>query len=218
MSAIFNGFIHGQPSDVVVSGDYAGPAGVSWLNTGIKSLNTPVILPAAANLEIIKSITINQLSLFFTVATAYNPPFSTTGTTAAFQLPFAFPIDLTQAGGAIVSGYNGNNFAVLDVPLVGTRTDVVARLTTLAFSNVPFAVYDSQHQTFSDFLTRTTDDASITFQLSGSLDSVANTAIGPLNVNDITFSVPTTLAGLQGLNARPAFVTECVRRGRGARN
>lgn len=38
--------------------------------------------------------------------------------------------------------------------------------------------------------------------------AVASTAVGLLNVNGIGFSVSTTIAGLQGLNAQPAFVTD----------
>ena len=68
----------------------------------------------------------------------------------------------------------------------------------------------NEHPVFSQFLTDTTDDQSISFQLSGSVDSVASTAIGSLNINAIAFSVTTSLLGLQGLNAQPAYVTECV--------
>lgn len=88
--------IHGVPSTVVVSGDSAGPDGVTWLNEGIKALSTPVILPAAAELQIITSITIYQITLIFTEATAWNPAFSTDNTIADFTLPFAFPLDIQR--------------------------------------------------------------------------------------------------------------------------
>lgn len=44
VSNIFNGFVHGVPSQLVVHGDYAGPSDCSWLNNGIKKLAIPVIL------------------------------------------------------------------------------------------------------------------------------------------------------------------------------
>lgn len=44
VSTIFNGYLHGVPADLVVHGDTAGPADVSWLNDGIKKLAIAVIL------------------------------------------------------------------------------------------------------------------------------------------------------------------------------
>ena len=44
VSNIFNGFVHGVPSQLVVHGDYAGPSDCTWLNDGIKQLAIPVIL------------------------------------------------------------------------------------------------------------------------------------------------------------------------------
>jgi hypothetical protein len=44
VSTIFNGFINGVPSDLIVKGDYAGPSDVTWLNEGIKRLSIAVVL------------------------------------------------------------------------------------------------------------------------------------------------------------------------------
>lgn len=44
VSTIFNGFVHGIPSDLVVHGDTAGPADCTWLNEGIKQLQIAVVL------------------------------------------------------------------------------------------------------------------------------------------------------------------------------
>jgi hypothetical protein len=109
---IFNGFVHGVPSDLVVHGDTAGPAECSWLNEGIKQLAIAVVLvslprrhvsleaililsllqPAAADLEVINSITLNSLTLMFSESEPWAPSFSTDNTVAKFQLPFAFPV------------------------------------------------------------------------------------------------------------------------------
>ncbi|KAL8277420.1 hypothetical protein RQP46_010142 [Phenoliferia psychrophenolica] len=91
VSTIFNAFIHGVPVDLVVRGDYAGPSDVTWLNTGIQALAIAVILPGE-NLDIINSITLNELALQFTEDDPWAPSFSTENTVAAFQLPFAFPV------------------------------------------------------------------------------------------------------------------------------
>lgn len=220
VSTLFNGFIHGVPSDLVVQGDFAGPSDCSWLNNGIKQLGIPVVFPAAQNLQIINAITIPSLTLQFSEQDPWNPAFTTTTTTAAFSLPFAFPVDITNLASQIYAADGAGaarsrsrlakraegDFALLDIPGIPVRTDVTARTIQLDFENVPFASVDNG--AFSNFLVDVTDDESKTFTLRGSADTVAGTAIGALNLEDIAFSVQTSLLGLQGLNARPATVSD----------
>lgn len=47
VSTIFNAFIHGIPSNLIVAGSNAGPADCSWLNAGIKKLAIAVVLVSA---------------------------------------------------------------------------------------------------------------------------------------------------------------------------
>jgi len=218
VSTLFNGFIHGVPSDLIVQGDYAGPSDCSWLNNGIKQLGIPVVFPAAQNLQIINAITIPSLTLQFSESDPWNPAFTTTTTSAAFSLPFAFPVDITNLASQIYAADGGagatkrlakradGDFALLDIPGIPVKTDVTARTIQLAFNGVPFASVDNG--AFSNFLVDVTDDESKTFTLHGAADTVAGTAIGALNLEDISFSVQTTLLGLQGLNARPATVSD----------
>lgn len=180
--------IHGIPSTIVVNGDTAGPPGVSWLNDGIKALKTPTVFPAAANLQIINSITMNAMTLMFTESSAWSPDFSTPSALAAFQLPFAFPLDITRTYAIpqalhkcsppdvemavqLTTVDQGTGFAELNIPMSPTSTDVVSRIATLQISHVPFAVASNAHAVFSQFLTDTTDDASKTFGLVGTANS-----------------------------------------------
>jgi hypothetical protein len=181
VSTIFNGFIHGVPSQLIVTGTNSGPADCVWLNEGIKKLSIPVILPAAVNLRVINSITINQMTLLFTPETSYNPAFSTSNTVAVFQLPFAFPVDIQQIqttltasdgtplGSSAVMKRDQGDFAQLNVPLLPAKTDVVARTLLLTFSGVPFQSVDNG--VFSNFLLATTQGSSKSFGLHGSANS-----------------------------------------------
>ncbi|GAA5914535.1 uncharacterized protein JCM6883_003197 [Sporobolomyces salmoneus] len=214
VSNIFNGFVHGVPSQLVVRGDYAGPSDCSWLNNGIKQLAIPVILPAAQNLQVINAITINRLTLQFSEENPWSPAFSTDDTVAAFSLPFAFPLDITNLASDITAGDPGSasrkrdpgDFALLSIPSNPAKTDVTARTILLQFQNVPFKSVNNGG--FSSFITQVTDDESKTFTLHGAANTVAGTAVGALNLDDIAFSVSTSLLGLQGLNARPATVSD----------
>ncbi|MCO5588347.1 hypothetical protein L7F22_042302 [Adiantum nelumboides] len=206
LSTIFTRFVHNQNTDLVVQGVSAGPPDVAWLNNGIKALRVTVALPAQ-DFQVIRLISLNQLSLFFTVPTAWNPQTDSSNTTANFFLPFAFPVDITQVAGPFTANYNNQDMAVLNIPTSPTTTDVEARILTLAFSNVPFAVFGNAHQTFSQFAADFVARQQVTFNLHGTTDAKLNTAAGQLSITQIPFNLNTNLLGLQGLNAKPAVVS-----------
>ncbi|KAF9245017.1 hypothetical protein BU15DRAFT_85819 [Melanogaster broomeanus] len=207
VSAIFNNFIHGLDSDVAIQGAAAGPSDVTWLNEGIQTLQVATTLPNQGKLNIITSITLEEMELLFTEETAYDPVSSSNATTAAFTLPFNFPIDITSLSQNITVGFNGQSFAELVIPTIPSTTDAESRIIYLAFSDVPFAVYADQHSVFDSFVAATTLGNMQTLALSGAANTAASTAVGVLSLSDIEFSVDSSLAGLQGLTAKPATVS-----------
>ncbi|KAF8586733.1 hypothetical protein K439DRAFT_1631457 [Ramaria rubella] len=207
VSQVFTDFIHGKSTNVSVVGDTAGPSDVSWLNNAIKSLQVATVLPARGPLNIINSITLEQLELDFTPGTAYDPSTSSNAATAAFQIPFAFPIDIVALEQNITTSSQGQSFAELIIPKGPSETDVDARIIHLTFSGVPFAVFEDEHLVFQQFLAQTTVSTSESFQLTGTANTDASTAIGTLSLTGINFDVPTTIAGLDGLNSKPAVVS-----------
>ncbi|PWN18638.1 hypothetical protein BCV69DRAFT_252553, partial [Microstroma glucosiphilum] len=207
LSEIFTRFVQNTNTDVIVNGAYAGPEEVTWLNQGILSLSVTVSLPAQ-DFEVIRLVGINQLSLFFTVASSWAPPTSSSNTVAHFFLPFAFPVNIVNVGGPFIANYNGQQTAVLNIPTDSVATtDVESRVLSLVFNSVPFEVYDDAHPTFSQFLADTTIQQQVTFNLNGAAVGVADTAAGAITINGIPFSLDTNLLGLQGLNTRPAVTS-----------
>lgn len=191
-----------------MNGDTAdGTDGPSWLEAGIKSLSIGVLLPAPQGLQVIQSITLEDLELNFTSSTTWAPSTGTKQTFAAFSLPFAFPIDITELESAIALQYNGDDVAVLPIGSIATTTDVSKRIITLAFDNVPFDVYSDKHSQFADFLKATTLASTQSFGLSGSANTTAHIAIGDVIIRDIAFDVDTSILGLQGLTAKPTLVS-----------
>ncbi|TFK44582.1 hypothetical protein BDQ12DRAFT_661303 [Crucibulum laeve] len=207
VSNIFNNFVHGKDSDVVVHGASAGPSEVTWLNEGIKSLQVATVLPNQGSLSIIKSISLNQLELLFTEDTAYHPATSSKSTDAAFTLPFGFPLDISALEQTITIGFEGNDFAKLAIPKGPSATDVDKRIIHLSFDNVPFAVFDNLHSTFDRFVAATTIGGTQSLHLSGSANADAKTAVGLLSLKDIAFAVDSDIEGLQGLNTKPVTVS-----------
>ncbi|WFD26547.1 hypothetical protein MNAN1_001530 [Malassezia nana] len=207
LSQIFTDVVHGKSIPVTIQGDYAGPSDVKWLNEGIKALKIQATLPAV-HFNVINAIDLNQLTLMFTKSTAWDPSTSSNNTQAPFYLPFGFPIDIRQAGGAFVENYHNQDIATLNIPLSPATTDVQERVMSLQFSDVGMEVDSDEHDTFSDFIADTTAGDCIKFGLHGSANAKANTAAGYVTIKDIPFSVKTSLLGLQNLNARPATVSD----------
>ncbi|KAJ7188457.1 hypothetical protein C8R46DRAFT_1054741 [Mycena filopes] len=207
ISNVFNNFVHGLDSDVVVQGASAGASDVTWLNEGIKALQVAAVLPNQGPLQVIKSIDLNELKLLFTQSTAYGPLTSSSSTDAAFTLPFAFPLDITALEQTITVGFQGASIAQLALPKAAAKTDVDTRIIHLTFDSVPFAVFDNMHSNFDDFVAATTTGTTETLHLSGSANADAETAVGLLSLSDISFSVDSNIEGLQGLNAKPVTVS-----------
>ncbi|KAJ4494066.1 hypothetical protein C8J55DRAFT_533507 [Lentinula edodes] len=206
VSQVFNNFIHGLDSELMVNGASAGPSDVSWLNEAITALQVETSLPNLGVLNIIQSIDLNELDLQFSEDTAYAPATSSNSTTAAFTIPFDFPIDIVALQQDINVAAEGQVFAQLFIPKGPSQTDVNARIISLAFGDVPFTVVDGADSVFNEFLAATTVGTSVTMGLSGSASADASTAVGTLSLTNISFSVDTTIAGLQGLDTEPVTV------------
>jgi hypothetical protein len=125
----------------------------------------------------------------FSTDDAYDPPTSSNDATAAFTIPFAFPIDIVALEQNITTGYQGTSFAELVIPKGPSSTDVDTRIIHLTFNNTPFAVFADQHAVFQQFLADTTMNANETFTLSGAANTDAQTAVGLLSLMDIEFAL-----------------------------
>lgn len=69
-------------------------------------------------------------------------------------------------------------------------------------------MFGGAHSTFERFVTSTTVGSKQTLHLSGSANADAKTAVGLLSLQNITFSVDSSIAGLQGLAARPVTISK----------
>lgn len=206
LSDIFTRFVHNQNTELVIQGQYAGAPDVQWLNDGIKALTVTISLPSQ-DFQVIRLISLNQLSLFFTVPTAYNPSTDSSDTAANFFLPFGFPLDISQITGPFTLNYNNADMALLNIPTSPAQTDVEARILTLMFKGIPLQVFDNSRTLFSSFVADFVRQQQVTFNLHGTATALANTAAGALTISDIPFDLDTNLLGLQNLNARPAVVS-----------
>ncbi|KAF8525642.1 hypothetical protein JB92DRAFT_3093617 [Gautieria morchelliformis] len=126
---------------------------------------------------------------------------------APSDIPFAFPIDIVALEQNITATSQGQSFAELVIPKGPSQTDVNTCVIHLTFSDIPFAVFSDKFAVFEQFLTQTTISSLEKIELSGAANIEASTAIGTLSLTGINFDVSTTIAGLQGLNTKPAVVS-----------
>ena len=155
----------------------------------------------------ITAVKLNELDLSFTDATAFSPSTSSSDATAAFSLPFGFPMNIVAVGQNITGGSGGTDFAQLEIPKGPCSTDVNERIVHLQFSDVPFTVLEGQDAAFEQFLSDTAMSGNTTILLKGSADTDVDTAVGVLNLTGIQFDVQTSIVGLQGLASKPTLVT-----------
>jgi hypothetical protein len=198
IQTIFGNFLSGKPTTLSVKGSSAsGPSGqVSWLSKAFQSLTIDnIILPAGpSNLTLIPAVTLKQLSLDFT-KDAYAPTSSSSDVEAQFQSPFGFPLAITGLSQKIQVNAGGFPVANLDIPFNPATTYPNGTIVT-KFSDVPFAVPSNVHEVFNQFVKQLTLTGVNTFGLTGTVQSTTQTAVGALDLGNISFNVQTSMQGM----------------------
>lgn len=170
-------------------------------------IQVQTVLPNNGTLDVIKSVTLDELNLQFSTDSVWDPSTSSNDANAAFTIPFGFPINITAVEQNITIGSSGTFIGELTIPKGPTTTDVDNRIIYLTFTDVPLSVFGDKHTSFEQFLADTTVNVNETMTLSGVANTDADTAVGLISLTDIEFTVDTTIAGLQGLNTRPVTVS-----------
>lgn len=197
VTELFENYLQAKDTPLTVLGESgSGPNGqVGWLTAGFKTIKIEnVILPGPDKPPtLIPAITMKDMEIDFTKS-AYAPPAGSTQVEAQLKNPFGFPLGVTQLNMDVTASYQGQAMASLNVPDEKATTSDTGVVTT-QFSDLPFSTFDNAHDLFNSYLKAITSSQNVTFGLSGSSNAVTSTAIGTLNLNNITFDVDTSLAG-----------------------
>ncbi|KAI8071000.1 hypothetical protein BC940DRAFT_365659 [Gongronella butleri] len=209
VTQVFENYLAAKDTLVDVKGVSAsGPQGqVQWLTNAFKTLTIQnVIMPGPKEKPtLIPSITMLDMQLDFT-KDAWSPSASSTKVQAQLKNPFGFPLGVTQLSMEVDAEVQSHKMAHLSVPTQKATTDQTGIVTT-QFSNVPFEVYGGAHDLFAGFLTVLTKSANGSFELAGSSNALTQTAIGNLQLNNITFDVTTTMAGLNNFGGQTQILS-----------
>ncbi|KAI8149170.1 hypothetical protein BJV82DRAFT_209695 [Fennellomyces sp. T-0311] len=204
VTEVFKNYLAAKDSLLTVKGvSGSGPGGqVGWLTSGFKTISIDnVLLPGPKTPpELITSVTLKDLQMDFT-KNAYAPPTGSKQIVAQLHNPFGFPLGVNKLNMDVVAGYQGHSFANLKIPDSSSTTSGTGLVTT-QFDNVPFAVYNEAHGLFEEFAKLLILQQNVMLDLAGSTNVVANTAVGDIKLDDITFDVGTGLAGLNDLDGK----------------
>ncbi|CAM0140292.1 hypothetical protein VKS41_005895 [Umbelopsis sp. WA50703] len=207
---LFSNYLAGIPSNTTASGVSAAPDGVhpiTWLSEGLESVQLDVSLAPNSALKIITGVTMGNLDLVFTNATAYSPSTSAPNVTANFVMPFGFSLNITEVTQNITLGTNATGpIASLNSGYVQSHSNQSLGLMTFALNNAPLTVLPGKEADFNDFNANLTRMGLFNFTVAGNASIAAGTPIGTVRLTNIPFNTTTSLTGLQNLNTSQTVI------------
>ncbi|GAA5805058.1 hypothetical protein HPULCUR_010571 [Helicostylum pulchrum] len=199
IAEVFGNFLSANSSILTVKGVSAsGPNGaVQWLSDAFKTINIEnVVLPGPPVAPtMITAITMKDMQMDFT-KNPFSPPAGSQNVEAQLNNPFGFPLGVKSLSMSIDANSGGHNVANMLIPEVPATTSADGIVHT-AFSDIPFKVYSGAEAAFTQFVGGLTLLPVVPFGLKGSVDSIAQTAVGDIPLKNIAFDVQTSLAGFQ---------------------
>lgn len=199
---VFTNFLSAKSTNLTIKGVSAsGPNGaVGWLSQAFKTISIEnVVLPGPASPpELITAVDMKDLQIDFT-QNPFAPPAGSTQVQAKLNSPFGFPLGVTSLNMKVDANSGGHNVASLDIP-ESPATTTSDGIVHTAFSGIPFKVYSGSEADFTKFVAGLTLMPQVPFGLKGVVNSVAQTAVGSLELSNIPFNVNTSLAGKKGNN------------------
>jgi hypothetical protein len=207
---LFSNYLAGIPSNTTATGVSAAPDGVhpiTWLSDGFESVQLDVTLAPNSALKIITGVTMGDLDLVFTNATAYSPSTTAPNVTANFVMPFGFSINITEVTQNITLGTNSAGpVATLSSPYVQSHSNQSTGIMTFALNNAPLTVIPGMELAFNDFNANLTRLGLFNFTVAGNASIAAQTPIGTVRLTNIPFNTTTSLNGLQNLNSSETII------------
>ncbi|KAG2237334.1 hypothetical protein INT48_009067 [Thamnidium elegans] len=211
---LFSNYVSGKMSQTSAIGISAAPDGVNpigWLSDGFKTVKLNVALGVPEPLKIINAVSMGYLDLKFDPANPYNPIVNAPVVNADFKIPFGFSLNITEVTQSITLSLNTSDsettdFAIITVPNAPSVSDQAAGTLKFAIANDTIAGIAGREDVFNQYTYALTANDKYTFMVSGNATTKTNTPIGPITLGGISFTVPTSLNGLQFLNSTATVI------------
>ncbi|CAG8557724.1 10486_t:CDS:10 [Ambispora leptoticha] len=213
---LINALATGAALPVQVVGQSVKPPGangpVPWLEEPFKklSLNLTLQLPSSKTTgSPVKKVQITDFDLVFTAETAFSPLASSSGIVSQVDTSsLGIPVTLKKVAQNIVILDGKSTVASLNLPFSAPK--ITRDGIAVSFKNQHLIADDSEQNAFATFIAELTLAKEKDFTLAGTLGLIADTPLGQVTLNNIPFSAPTSLKGLQGLKSAPVTVSNVV--------
>ncbi|KAG1472252.1 hypothetical protein G6F56_001650 [Rhizopus delemar] len=208
---LFSNYVSGQVSQTTALGVSCAPDGthsVTWLSKGFEAVRLNVDLVAENPLKIINAVSMGQVDLAFNEASPYAPRVTAPNVVADFHIPFGFSLNITQVTQSIslglVDDHDFKDFAMIEMPYTPSSSDQ----GKLGFAMKDMAIdgISDKNRFFDKYVYSLAGARNYTFGVSGNATAQVSTPIGPITLGGISYSVPTSLRGLQFLNSSATII------------
>ncbi|ORX55671.1 hypothetical protein DM01DRAFT_1335066 [Hesseltinella vesiculosa] len=208
---MFSKYVSGNVAQTTAVGVSCAPDGqntIQWLSDAFTSLTLNVGLQNQGGpLKIIHGVSMGYLDLAFNAQNAYAPSINAPNVVADWSLPFGFTLDIYQVTQNItMNTTQGGNFSQLVVPWVPSQSNQQAGKLQFAINQGTLQTLPGKNDAFNQYTYDLTASNNYTFGVNGIASTMTSTPIGNLTLSGVTFTVDTSLHGLQFLNSTPTTI------------
>ncbi|KAF9164740.1 hypothetical protein BGX21_005053 [Mortierella sp. AD011] len=173
-----------------------GVNAVSWLTSAILATNMTVPLIAPSPVNVIQSLDIQDMGLVISPDAPWAPTANSNAVVANFKLPFNISLNITELTNARMTLiYKGTPLADLTTAVWNQTSSVMPNKIVFTLPPSALNVNDNAHDAFQAFLTDVLQNTNSGFDVKGSVDSVASTSLGIVNLK-VQFTSTVNLAGI----------------------
>eukprot|EP00735_Rhodelphis_limneticus_P004875 TRINITY_DN1652_c0_g1::TRINITY_DN1652_c0_g1_i1::g.17698::m.17698 TRINITY_DN1652_c0_g1::TRINITY_DN1652_c0_g1_i1::g.17698 ORF type:complete len:1060 (+),score=345.35,DUF3712/PF12505.3/3.7e+02,DUF3712/PF12505.3/1.1e-16,DUF3712/PF12505.3/1.3e-09,DUF3712/PF12505.3/1e-09,DUF3712/PF12505.3/7.4e+03,LEA_2/PF03168.8/24,LEA_2/PF03168.8/97,LEA_2/PF03168.8/5.5e+03,LEA_2/PF03168.8/89,LEA_2/PF03168.8/3.3e+03,LEA_2/PF03168.8/7.4e+02,LEA_2/PF03168.8/1.1,LEA_2/PF03168.8/45 TRINITY_DN1652_c0_g1_i1:113-3292(+) len=202
----FSQYLNGQDSIIHAVGSDActdmATYPIAWVQNAIRSLDIETVFPGG-DFDIMGDINIQNLKVGFD---SNDQPITSGTFTAAYALPFGFPVTITAVSLKIEYFYNEMSFGFMYVPFMSV-TQPETGLLLVNLDSVPLTVSDAQKPGFTEFVFAVLNTTNIALRLRGSIDARAMTNFGEITITGMALDKPVALIGTNAFRTSPIEVT-----------
>lgn len=210
---VVQNYVTNLPTKLQVKCIYAGPGEIVWLNNAIRQLSIEVIVAGNANLNPIKHVGIDTITVDFTSpsANSWFPSIESQNVSAEISIPFKFPFNVDKASGFFDIMYNNQSAGQLQLPLTRAST-TEGRTVDLSITDTHIDIKgDNTRNIFAnELVVKTLLDSLIQLGLDAKVAALITTSAGTVSVHDINIFLQDALqlSGFQRLTSSPINVSE----------
>lgn len=208
VSKLFTLFMSGDDSIITVSatkvyGDEPAP----YIDDALVGFEMNTVFEGAKKLRLIETVAIGDMAMSLGPDAPYKPLLSAPAVVAKFKMPFDFPLEVSKVKQNILVIADGKKIATIDSGWISAFGSSYSGKIVMDLLNVPFAVIPGKEPDFEEFVAKTAlGRGNVSMSLTGRCDTVASTAIGEVEIENLPFSSEISIPCMNGFMSVPPKV------------